>query len=152
MRASGGDIDAPVTPLSVDVRADGTAEKIDPPHGNAQQWLTAAWIEQSPFPGASAGGPSFIYGHACHHHVCSFTRLRDAQVGDAITVSTPARVLTYRLCATGSSAKSGNLGVPSCDGADVDLVLVTCEYEQGDRSTHNLVVSATLMTKTGSGN
>lgn len=84
--------------------------------------------------------------------MCSFTRLRDAQVGNAIAVTTPSRVLYYRLCATGSSAKSGNLAVPSCDGADADLVLVTCEYEQGDQSTHNLVVAATLVSRTGRSN
>lgn len=145
MRTSGGDIQAPVAPLSADVHPDGTAEPIDPPHGDAQQWLTAAWIEQSPFPGPTGGGgPSFVYGHACHYHVCSFTRLRDAQVGDLITVTTPSRVLTYRLCATGSSAKAGNLAVPTCDGAAVNLVLVTCAYEQGDQSNRNLVVAATL--------
>ena len=152
VRTSRGEIRAPVAALSVPVRADGTADPIDPPHGDAQQWRTAAWIEQSSFPGASAGGASFIYGHACHHHVCSFTRLRDAQVGDPITVITPSSVLIYRLCATGRSAKTGNLAVPSCDGVGVDLVLVTCEYEQGDQSSNDLVVAATLVRRTGSGN
>ena len=146
-----GDIQAAVAPLSVDLHSDGTAEPIDPPHGTAAQWLTAAWIRQSTYPAAGARGTTYVYGHACHHHVCSFTRLRDAQVGNAITVTTPHSVLNYRICDTARSAKSGDLAVPSCGSADVNLVLVTCEYEQGDQSTHNLVVAATFVTSDSTG-
>ncbi len=146
VRTGVGTIEAPIAPLSVDVGSDGTTAPIDPPHDTAQQWRTAAWIEQSAYPTADAtGGPSYIYGHACHHHVCSFTRLRDATPGDIVTVDTPASLLTYRICATGRSSKTGNLQVPACGGDPVNLVLVTCEYEQGDQSTHNLVVAAQLV-------
>lgn len=146
VRTGAGTIEAPIAPLSVDLGSDGTAAPIDPPHGTAQQWRTAAWIEQSSYPTAAAtGGPSYIYGHACHHHVCSFTRLRDATTGNTVTVDTPASLLTYRICATGRSSKTGNLQVPPCGAHPVNLVLVTCEYEQGDRSTHNLVVAAHLV-------
>lgn len=146
VRTSGGDIEAPIAPLSVDLGSDGTAAPIDPPHDTAQQWRTAAWIEQSAYPTAAVtGGASYIYGHACHHHVCSFTRLRDATTGNTVTVDTRASLLTYRICATGRSSKGGNLEVPACGADSVDLVLVTCEYEQGDQSTHNLVVAAQLV-------
>lgn len=146
VRTSAGNIEAPIAALSVELETDGTAAPIDPPHDTAQQWRTAAWIEQSAYPTAAAtGGPSYIYGHACHHHVCSFTHLRNATTGDAVTVDTPASLLTYRICATGRSAKNGNLQVPTCGAEPVDLVLVTCEYEQGDQSTHNLVVAAQLV-------
>jgi cell division protein FtsZ len=36
--------------------------------------------------GAASHGTSYVYGHACHHHVCSFTRLKDTSVGDQVTV------------------------------------------------------------------
>ncbi len=37
---------------------------------------------------------------------------------------------------------------PQCQPASVDLVLVTCAYEQGDTSTDNLIVVATLIRAT----
>jgi LPXTG-site transpeptidase (sortase) family protein len=130
--------------LRATLHSDGTAEPIDPPHGTAQQWNTAAWIEQSAYPAAPAHGASYIYGHACHYHVCPFSRLADAAVGDAITVQVPAQVLTYRVCARGLSSKDHNLVVPACSRSSADLVLVTCQYEHGDSSTENLVVVASL--------
>jgi LPXTG-site transpeptidase (sortase) family protein len=83
------------------------------------------------------------YGHACHHHACAFTALRNVRSGDAITVTTTARELSYRVCATGISPKSGDLEVPCCANGTPDLVLVTCAYEEGDVSADNLVVVAT---------
>lgn len=142
---SRGDIEAPVAPLSATVHPDGTAEPIDPPHHTAQDWSTAAWIEQSAYPAASARAVSYVYGHACHYHVCSFTRLGDAGIGDSITVTTSASLLSYRVCGSGLSPKAGNLVIPGCDRGSGDLVLVTCAYEQGDTSTKNLVVVATLV-------
>lgn len=144
VRTTQGMIQTAVAPLRATLRSDGTATPIDPPHNNAQQWNTAAWIEQSAYPAAPAHGPSYIYGHACHYHICSFTRLRDAIVGNTITVQTTTHVLTYRVCAIGLSSKTGNLVVPACDQPRADLVLVTCQYENGDTSNNNLVVAATL--------
>ncbi len=126
------------------VHLDGTADPIDPPHATAQEWQTAAWITQSAYPSAPSTGTTYIYGHACHYHVCSFTSLYNARVGDAIAVAIPSQQLGYRVCATGSSPKSGNLRVPRCASGSPDLVLVTCEYEEGDTSTSNLVVAAIL--------
>jgi sortase (surface protein transpeptidase) len=126
------------------VRSNGTADPIDPPHETAQEWLTAVWLTQSAYPSAPSTGTSYVYGHACHYHVCSFTALRNVRVGDPMTVTVPSRKLTYRVCAIGRSPKSGNLQVPRCANGLPDLVLVTCEYEQGDTSTSNLVVAANL--------
>ncbi len=137
-------IRAPVAPLPAVVHAGGSAEPIDPPHDSAQDWLTAAWIIQSAYPSAPSAGTSYIYGHACHYHVCAFTMLNAARAGDAITVTTSAGELSYQVCAIGVSPKSGNLIVPRCTKTAPDLVLVTCEYEQGDTSTSNIVVAAAL--------
>lgn len=144
VRTTQGEIQTAVAALRATLRSDGTAEPIDPPHDNAQQWNTAAWIEQSAYPAAPAHGPSYIYGHACHYHICSFSRLRDAVVGDTITIQTTPHLLTYRVCASGLSPKAGNLVVPACNQSSADLVLVTCQYEHGDTSTNNLVVVANL--------
>jgi hypothetical protein len=142
---AGGDLVAPVAPFTATIRRDGTAEPIDPPRGSDQEWLTAAWITQSAWPASPAQGRSYLYGHACRHHDCSFTRLADAGVGDTVTVSTTTQLLSYRICARGLSAKSGDLVVPDCGtGSSGDLVLVTCEFERGDVSTANLVLTATL--------
>jgi LPXTG-site transpeptidase (sortase) family protein len=139
-----GTISAPIAPLPAVMHSDGTAEPVDPPHDTDQQWRTVAWITQSAFPSAPSTGTSFIYGHACHYHICAFTTLNDAGVGNGITVRTANNVLSYRICATGVSPKSSNLVVPHCANGPADLVLVTCEYEQGDTSTNNFVVAATL--------
>ena len=144
VHAGSGDITTLVDPLSATLRSDGTAEPIDPPHGSARQWDTAAWIEQSAYPAEPASGPSYIYGHACHYHLCPFTRLRDVRVGDAVTVQSSASPISYRVCSVGVSSKAGNLVVPPC-ASSTDLVLVTCQFERGDTSTSNLVVVATVI-------
>ena len=136
--------------MAATVRADGTAEPIDPPHHDAQQWNTAVWITQSAYPAAPATGPSYVYGHACHHHVCPFSRLTDVSVGNTVTVRTASSALTYRVCARGLSSKGGNLVVPVCPDAAAALVLVTCQFENGDTSTNNLVVVASLRTRSPS--
>lgn len=148
VRTSVGKLRTAVAPLRAAVRSDGTVEPIDPPHGTARQWDTAAWIEQSAYPASPKTGPSYVYGHACHYHVCPFTRLTDVAVGDTVTVRTSPQLLSYRVCSRGLSPKADNLLVPACRGAVVDLVLVTCQYEQGDTSVDNLVVVATLTAAT----
>ncbi|MCW2539796.1 MAG: hypothetical protein JWN95_1521 [Frankiales bacterium] len=144
-----GDIAVPVAPFTATVHPDGSADPIDPPHSNPRGWATAAWIAQSAYPSAPPSGTSYIYGHACHYHACSFTRLHDATPADNVVVRTSSSQLTYQICATGLSPKSGNLVVPACKNhAHVDLVLVTCQFEQGDTSTNNLVLAATLLEPT----
>jgi LPXTG-site transpeptidase (sortase) family protein len=134
-----GEISADVDSISV-----ASNEPVDPPHDTAAQWNTAAWVRQSSYPSAASKGTSYVYGHACHHHVCSFTRLKDANLGDRVTVTTASGTLIYRIQRTGASPKSAN-SLPSWASDSTvpnRLVLVTCAYEQGDTSRDNLVVVA----------
>jgi sortase (surface protein transpeptidase) len=88
-----------------------------------------------------------VYGHACHHHVCPFTQLKDAAVDDRVRIVTPAGTLTYRIDRIGLSPKSAR-SLPSwaSDSTVRDrVVLVTCAYEEGDISTDNIVVVADLI-------
>jgi LPXTG-site transpeptidase (sortase) family protein len=134
--------------ISTNVAAISVAsnEPVDPPHATAEQWNTAVWVKQSSFPSASSSGTSYVYGHACHHHACSFTQLKDVSVGDQVTVMTPSHTLTYRVTEIGVSPKAAS-SLPSwASRSNVRnrLVLVTCAYEQGDTSTENLVVVSQL--------
>jgi LPXTG-site transpeptidase (sortase) family protein len=136
-----GDIAANVDSISV-----ASNEPVDAPHNTAQQWNTAVWVKQSSYPSAASNGTSYVYGHACHHHVCSFTRLKDANLGDRVTVTTAAATLTYRIARIGLSPKSAS-SLPSWASDSTvpnRLVLVTCAFEQGDTSTDNIVVVAQL--------
>jgi hypothetical protein len=143
-------VNAAVAPFRAKQRPDGIYEPVDPP-----QWDTAVWLEQASFPTAPGAGTVYVYGHACHHHICPFTAIQrhgasyTVHDGDRVTVTTATGVLTYQVCAVGSSPKSGNLQVPDC-GTQVagNLVLVTCEYESGDTSLNNIVVVASLVTAT----
>jgi len=136
-----GVITTNVAPISV-----SSNEPVDPPHETAEQWNTAAWIEQSTYPSTPAKGTTYVYGHACHHHVCSFTNLKDAQVGDQVRITTTARASTYTVDRIGLSPKSASsLPTWASDSTVPDrVVLVTCAYEQGDTSTNNIVVTARL--------
>lgn len=131
-----------VAPISV-----ASGQPVDPPHATAAQWNTAAWVEESTYPSAHSAGTTYVYGHACHHHVCPFTSLRDAAVGDQVGITTSRGALIYRIDQIGLSPKSAS-SLPSW-AADSTVgnrvVLVTCAYEQGDTSTHNIVVVAHLI-------
>jgi LPXTG-site transpeptidase (sortase) family protein len=136
-----GTITTDVAPISV-----ASHEPVDPPHDTAEQWNTAAWVEQSTNPSTPGEGTTYVYGHACHHHVCSFTNLKDADVGDQVRVTTAVRASTYTIERIGLSSKSAN-SLPSWAAestAPNRIVLVTCAYEQGDTSTDNIVVVARL--------
>ena len=100
-------------------------------------------------PADTTHGTAYLYGHACHHHVCAFTRLHRVDVGGTVTVRHGDTATTYRVTSAsaaypkqgeGSLAdrRSGvaNRAVPN------RLVLVTCAYEQGDLSLNNFVVIA----------
>ena len=103
-------------------------------------------MKQSSYPAARSHGTSYVYGHACHYHLCPFTRLKDVTVGDQVTVTTAAGTLTYRIDRVGLSPKTAR-SLPSwASDSSVPnrLVLVTCAYEQGDTSTDNIVVMARL--------
>ncbi|MBO0885243.1 MAG: class F sortase, partial [Mycobacterium sp.] len=136
-----GTISTDVAPISV--RSHGV---VDPPHNTAQQWNTAAWVEQSTYPATPAKGTTYVYGHACHYHVCPFTNLVDAKPGDQIRVKTRAGTRVYTIARTGLSPKSAR-SLPSWASDSTvpnRIVLVTCAYEQGDTSTNNIVVMALL--------
>jgi LPXTG-site transpeptidase (sortase) family protein len=143
VKTQSGDISANVSSISV-----ASNEPVDPPHNTAEQWNTAAWVKQSSYPSAPSDGTSYVYGHACHYHVCPFTRLKDANVGDQVTITTASRTLRYRIEKIGLSPKTAT-SLPSW-AADSSvpnrLVLVTCAYEQGDTSRDNIVVVAQLQT------
>ena len=136
-----GDISANVDSISV-----ASNEPVDVPHNTAEQWNTAVWVKQSSYPSAPSNGTSYVYGHACHHHVCSFTRLKDVNVGDQVTVTTASATLTYRITRIGLSPKAAT-SLPSWASDSTvpnRLVLVTCAFEQGDTSRENIVVVARL--------
>jgi LPXTG-site transpeptidase (sortase) family protein len=141
VQINSGEISADVSPMSV-----ASNEPVDPPHSTAAQWNTAVWVQQSSYPSARSAGTSYVYGHACHHHVCSFTNLKDAELGDQVTVTTAASTLVYRIVRIGLSPKAAT-SLPSwASDSSVPnrVVLVTCAYERGDTSTDNLVVVANL--------
>lgn len=135
-------IDAAVAPLSVE-----SHQPVDPPHHTAKQWLTAAWISESTFPDLPKRGTSYIYGHACHYHVCSFTKLKDARLGGTVRITTRSDELTYRIDRIGLSPKTASTLPPWASDSTVPdrVVLVTCNYERGDTSLNNLVVEAHLV-------
>lgn len=143
-------ISANVAPYKAKRGADGAYEPVDPPH-----YGTAVWLVQAGFPTAPGAGTVYVYGHACHHHVCPFTTIQQhgdsytVHNGDRITVTTATGALTYQVCAIGSSPKSGSLQVPGCGTqGSSDLVLVTCAYESGDISKDDIVVAASLIAAT----
>jgi sortase family protein len=136
-----GNIPATVVPISV-----SSNQVVDPPHATPQQWNTAAWVRQAAYPAAPSTGTTYIYGHACHHHVCPFTDLKDASLGDAVVVTTPTGVLNYGITRIGLSSRSArSLPNWASDSTVTNrIVLVTCEYELGDTSVNNIVVVASL--------
>jgi Sortase domain len=141
VQTNSGDISADVSSISV-----ASNEAVDPPHNTAAQWNTAVWVRQSSYPSAHSAGTSYVYGHACHHHVCPFTNLKDANLGGQVTVTTAVSTLVYRIVRIGLSPRAASsLPVWASDSSVPNrLVLVTCAYEQGDTSTDNLVVVARL--------
>jgi LPXTG-site transpeptidase (sortase) family protein len=141
VETASGDISANVAPISV-----ASYQPVDTPHRTAKEWNTAGWVKQSAYPSARSNGTSYIYGHACHHHACSFTRLKDVNLGDQITVTTASGTLTYRIARIGLSPKAAR-SLPSWafdSTVPNRLVLVTCAFEQGDTSRDNIVVVAQL--------
>jgi sortase (surface protein transpeptidase) len=136
-----GNITADVGSISV-----ASHEPVDPPHETAAQWNTPVWVEQSTYPATPGKGTTYVYGHACHHHVCPFTNLKDAHVGDQVRVVTSALASTYTIERIGLSPKSAS-SLPSWASDSTlpnRIVLVTCAYEQGDMSSDNIVVAAHL--------
>jgi LPXTG-site transpeptidase (sortase) family protein len=141
VRTRSDNITASVASISV-----ASNEPVDPPHQTAAQWNTAVWVEQSSYPSLRSKGTSYVYGHACHHHLCPFTKLKGARVGDQVNVMTSSDTLTYRIKQIGISPRSAS-SLPSWASDSTEpnrIVLVTCAYEYEDISTNNIVVVAYL--------
>ena len=116
---------------------------VDPPHRTPAEWNTAVWLIGASDP-AHPSGTTYVYGHACHHHACPFTRLHEAGTGDVVLVVTANGVQRYRVERIGYVAKAAGVlpGWASDSTATGRIVLDTCAYEHGDVSTQNLVVVA----------
>ena len=141
VKAGIGDIVANVDPISV-----ASNQPVDPPHATTEQWNTAVWVQQSSYPSVPSKGTTYVYGHACHYHICPFTRLKDAGVDDQVVVTTSSGPLVYRIGRIGLSPKDAS-SLPSwASDSSVPnrLVLVTCAFEQNDISRENIVVVAQL--------
>ena len=128
------------------VRTGGGYAPIDPPH-----WNQAVWVRYRPLipPTDTAHGTSYVYGHACHHHRCAFTRLFHATRGGSITVTQDGRAIRYQIVRTSADfpkSGPGSLAARTSGVADRSvprrLVLITCAYESGDVSLNNFVVIA----------
>ena len=125
-------------------RVAGGFAPVDPPY-----WNEAVWVRYRPLiaPTNPHLGTSYIYGHACHHHVCAFTDLVRAVRGGSILVIAGGRTVTYRITSTSSDypkSGPGSLAERTTGVADRSvpnrIVLITCAYEQGDVSLNNFVV------------
>lgn len=141
VKTDSGVVSANVTSMSVASR-----EPVDAPHKTAEDWNTAVWVKQSTYPSGANDGTSYIYGHACHHHVCAFTKLKNAELGDQVTITTTSGILKYRINRIGLSPKTAT-SLPSWASDSTvpnRLVLVTCAFERGDTSHDNIVVIAQL--------
>jgi hypothetical protein len=123
---------------------------IDPP-----AWDQAVWVRYRPLvaPDDTSDGTSYVYGHACHHHVCAFTRLDQVRPGASIVVDAGARSTRYVVTRTSAAyPKSGPRSLANRTSGVADrsianrLVLITCAYETGDVSLNNFVVVAVRRT------
>jgi hypothetical protein len=141
VETAAGDLPAQVAPISV-----ASHQLVDPPHDTAQQWDTAAWVVQAAYPAVPSTGTTYVYGRACHHHICPFTNLKTAAVGDPVVVTTPTGTLTYAVLRVGLSPKTANSLPNWASDSTIKnrVVLVTCEFENGDTSTNNIVIVAEL--------
>jgi hypothetical protein len=128
------------------VRAGAGYRPVDPP-----EWNQAVWVRYRPFvpPTDTSRGTSYIYGHACHHHVCAFTDLARVRPGASITVTSGGHATTYRVVrASAGFPKHGPGSLADRTGAITNrsiahrIVLITCAYERGDVSLDNFVVVA----------
>ena len=128
------------------VAAGGGYAPIDPP-----LWNQAVWVRYRPLvqPTDTAHGTSYVYGHACRHHVCAFTDLARAARGGSITVARGAQSITYRVESVSAGyPKTGPGSLAELRGGVADrsvprrLVLVTCDYGSDDVSRNNVVVVA----------
>ena len=136
-------LQTPIDPLAAPINPDNTWGKMDP-----LAWNRAVWETQSAKPGYPSPGTSAIYGHKCHHHVCSFDELTKVRKGYLIKLVTLTGVLTYRADGSAQYPKEGEGTLSSKHSVHNELMLVTCAYERGDESLNNLVVTGSLVAAT----
>jgi hypothetical protein len=129
------------------VRAGAGYAPVDPP-----VWNHAVWVRYRPLvpPTDTTRGTSYVYGHACHHHVCAFTALAGAARGGWIVVRSGAATVRYRITNTsadypksGPGSLAARTGGVANRGITHRIVLVTCAYDRGDVSLSNFVVVGT---------
>lgn len=115
---------------------------------------TSIRVAASAYPSYPSNGTTYVYGHACQHHICPFSAIQRKAAGgytvargDTITIRTPSGVLTYRVTRVGSSSKNHNSLPAWANDSTVPnrVVVVTCEYESGGQSANNIVVVAKLV-------
>lgn len=127
-------------------RVNGGYAPIDPP-----AWGQPVWVRYRPLvpPDDTVHGTSYVYGHACHHHVCAFTQLHRVRAGATVLVKAGSQ--TTRYVVTRTSADFPKTGPHSLAhrtsgvanrGMRNRLVLITCAYESGDVSLNNFIVVA----------
>lgn len=130
-----------------------------PPEPAGQDWSrTTVRIRQAAYPAYPSTGTTYVYGHACHHHICPFTAIQHlpgggytVNPGDQVVIGTPTGILTYQVSRVASVQKhdAGPLPQWASDSTVPNrVVIVTCEYEQGDTSNDNIVIVATLISAT----
>lgn len=131
----------------------------DPPPVAACDWSrTTVRIAQAAYPAYPSTGTTYIAGHACQHHICPFTAIQHlpdgsytVNSGDQVVIGTPTGILTYRVTIVRSVPKHDTGPLPqwaSDSTVPNRVVIVTCEYEQGDTSQDNIVIVATLVSAT----
>lgn len=129
--------------------------EVVPPEPSGHNWSgTSIRVKASAYPSYPSSGTTYVYGHACQHHICPFSAIQrkpggsyTVARGDTITIRTPSGVLTYRVTRVGSSSKSYNSLPAWANDSTVPnrVVVVTCEYESGGQSANNIVVVAKLV-------
>ena len=153
-----GDLPAVVNGANVESHA-----VIEPPEPEGEDWSeTSIWVRASAYPSSPSTGTSYVSGHSCRSHICPFSDVQrkpdgtyTVLVGDQMIVTTPSGVLTYLVCGVGSSPKylddgvthNPNLLVPDCGGIRPDIVVITCQFEEGS-SNNNIVIATRLTSST----
>lgn len=142
-------------PVQIGVMDVPSYAMVTPPEPAGHNWCdTSVRIKASAYPSSPSTGTTYVYGHACAHHVCPFTDIRllpgggySVQPGDQVVAETSTGVLTLRVCRVYSSPKDGPFKEPNCGGQSIDLVIIACEYEPGTTYDNgmNVVVAATLV-------
>lgn len=136
---------------TVQARTVGGIWSITPPETSWVDLQSAYWWSQqrySALPGAPSAGTTFLYMHACSQVQCAGNDLHRLRPDDAITMTTRAGVLHYRVVRLLRLDKSPQ-GVGSnrtlYSYASLNqLRLVTCGYAADGSSPFNWAVIATL--------